>query len=227
MIHICGIIVLRRGLRCFTGKFADAFNYYLFGGEQVIDSSQLCELDIAELAVPYGREKKGGPAEIPSVDFGKFHTSLGDVLEFIKYLGNKEEMSAWLKGPGTQVSFGQKEVEVLNACVNAKLKAREEEETIMVKTSFDLLLEEESMKAAQQFVGEMAGKIALELAEKVGKETAEKAEKEKAKAIRVTSERIQLEGIRNLMKNLHMTAEQAIAALGISGEDKKKLMSKL
>lgn len=167
------------------------------------------------------------PAEIPSVDFGKFHTSLGDVLESIKYLGNKEEMSAWLKGPGTQVSFGQKEVEVLNACVNAKLKAREEEETIMVKTSFDLLLEEESMKAAQQFVGEMAGKIALELAEKVEKETAEKAEKEKAKAIRVTSERIQLEGIRNLMKNLHMTAEQAIAALGISGEDKKKLMSKL
>lgn len=34
--------------------FADAFNYYVYGGRQVIDPSSLEELDTREIGVPYG-----------------------------------------------------------------------------------------------------------------------------------------------------------------------------
>lgn len=34
--------------------FADVFNYYIYGGEQVIDPDSLEELDTREVDVPYG-----------------------------------------------------------------------------------------------------------------------------------------------------------------------------
>lgn len=37
--------------------FADAFNYFVFGGEQVINPDSLEELDTREIDVPYGGEK--------------------------------------------------------------------------------------------------------------------------------------------------------------------------
>lgn len=37
--------------------FADAFNYFVFGGEQVISPDSLEELDTREIDVPYGGEK--------------------------------------------------------------------------------------------------------------------------------------------------------------------------
>lgn len=37
--------------------FADAFNYYVYGGEQVINPESLEELDTREIDVPYGGEK--------------------------------------------------------------------------------------------------------------------------------------------------------------------------
>lgn len=40
--------------------FADAFNYFLFGGAPVIDPGQLEEMDTRELAVPYGGEEGVG-----------------------------------------------------------------------------------------------------------------------------------------------------------------------
>ena len=38
--------------------FADAFNYLVYGGEQVIKANELREIDTTELAVPYGNETK-------------------------------------------------------------------------------------------------------------------------------------------------------------------------
>ena len=43
--------------------FADAFNYYIFGGQQVIRPEQLKALDITELAVPYGADSAGEPEQ--------------------------------------------------------------------------------------------------------------------------------------------------------------------
>ena len=37
--------------------FADAFNYFVYGGEQVINPESLEELDTREIDVPYGGEK--------------------------------------------------------------------------------------------------------------------------------------------------------------------------
>ena len=37
--------------------FADAFNYFVYGGEQVINPETLEELDTREIDVPYGGEK--------------------------------------------------------------------------------------------------------------------------------------------------------------------------
>ena len=34
--------------------FADAFNYLVYGGKQVIKADELRELDTTELALPYG-----------------------------------------------------------------------------------------------------------------------------------------------------------------------------
>ena len=43
--------------------FADAFNYYIFGGQQVIQPDQLKELDTAEIVVPYGADGAGEPEQ--------------------------------------------------------------------------------------------------------------------------------------------------------------------
>ena len=38
--------------------FADAFNYLLYGGKQVIRAEALQELDTTELTVPYGNKAR-------------------------------------------------------------------------------------------------------------------------------------------------------------------------
>lgn len=43
--------------------FADAFNYFIFGGQQVIMPEQLRELDITEIVVPYGADGAGEPEQ--------------------------------------------------------------------------------------------------------------------------------------------------------------------
>ena len=50
------------------------------------------------------------PAELSKADFGKFHTSLGDVLEFIKYSMDKDKLVEWLEGEKQDLMLGQKEV---------------------------------------------------------------------------------------------------------------------
>ena len=41
-----------------NARFADAFNYYLYGGKQMIDPDGLSPLDTTEIAVPYGDGNK-------------------------------------------------------------------------------------------------------------------------------------------------------------------------
>ena len=161
--------------------------------------------------VPDYRIHLVSPREIPQEEFHKFRSSLGDVLSFIKYSKDKEQMNLWLNGPGMQVKFGRKEVDVLNSCVGTKLHMEEAEEEVKVCEAFRLLIEEAAEKAA----AEAAEKAAAEAAEKAVKEAEEKAE------------RMRLLSVKNLMKNLHVTAEQAIAALEISDSDGKRILQKL
>lgn len=39
-----------------TNVFADVFNYFIYGGEQVITPEQLEERDPTEIALPYGAD---------------------------------------------------------------------------------------------------------------------------------------------------------------------------
>lgn len=44
--------------------FADAFNYYIYGGQQRIMPGQLQELDTTEIIVPYGADDAGEPEQV-------------------------------------------------------------------------------------------------------------------------------------------------------------------
>ena len=97
---------------------------------------------------------------------------------------------------GADVVLGREEVEVLNACVNAKLTIKSDEEAINV----------------------------CEAIRKMNEEAVEKATK---KVREETTENAQLEGIKNLIKNLNLTAEQAMAALGIPEHDRARIAGRL
>ena len=43
--------------------FADAFNFYLYGGRQVLHPEQLRELDSTELSYPFGADGRGEPVQ--------------------------------------------------------------------------------------------------------------------------------------------------------------------
>lgn len=72
-----GKMVLRKGGRGLGRKdtvtkdymkqntiFADAFNYYIYGGQQRILPGQLQELDTTEIVVPYGADDAGEPEQV-------------------------------------------------------------------------------------------------------------------------------------------------------------------
>lgn len=112
---------------------------------------------------------------------------------------------------GAQVWFGREEVEVLNTCVSAKLRMDEDEEAVKMCEAFHLLIEEAAEAAAK------------EAAEKATKEAVEKAAKETEKKQKETKERMQLLSIRNIMRNLHLTTDQAIRALEIPDSDAERI----
>ncbi len=39
-----------------TAIFADVFNYYIYGGEQIIQAEQLIERDSTKITLPYGAD---------------------------------------------------------------------------------------------------------------------------------------------------------------------------
>ena len=140
------------------------------------------------------------PAQLEKEAFGKFHSSLGDVLEFIKYSSDKEKLMDWLHQEKPELTMGRKEVEVLNACVNAKLAIKEDEEEVEV------------CKAIEDYK----------------REAVEKATKEVTKEVtRDVTENMQLQSVKNLMRNLRLTAQQAAAALEIPPKDTERLLKKL
>ena len=140
------------------------------------------------------------PAEIEKNEFERFHSSLGDVLEFIKYSCDKKKLMEWLHEEKPELVMGRKEVEVLNAYVNAKLMIRPEEEEVEV------------CKAIEDYKMEAVEKATKEVTKKVTQQVTEST---------------RLSALKNLMKNTQWTAQQAAAALGFSPEDTAKLLGKL
>ena len=180
------------------------------------------------------------PAELSKADFGKFHTSLGDVLEFIKYSMDKDKLVEWLEGEKQDLMLGQKEVEVLNACVNADLRIQPEEEGVkMCKAIQDWKAEWQREMAPilkEQLRGEVTKQVTEQVTEQVTKQVTEQITEQVTEQIteqvtkqitKQATENNQLFSLKNLMRNLQLTAEQAGAALGISKADMERLLQKL
>lgn len=140
--------------------------------------------------------------------------------------------------------LGQKEVEVLNACVNADLRIQPEEEGVkMCKAIQDwkaewqremapILMEQlrkdmggqikEELRGAME--EELRGEVKEELRGAVKEELREEVTEQVTKQV---TESNQLFSLKNVMRNLHLTAEQAGAVLEIPEADMERLMQKL
>lgn len=129
------------------------------------------------------------PASIKDEDFGKFQSSLKEVLSFIKYARDKDELKRVLDADESFRHLRREEVDVLNACVGAKIAVKEGEEAIDVCLAIQQMNEEAAQKAAQ---------------------------KERISTL--------LQSIKNLMDNLGLTAEQAMNAMGVSETDRKSIL---
>lgn len=90
------------------------------------------------------------PASIEDEDFGKFQSSLKEVLSFIKYARDKDELKKVLDADESFRHLGREEVDVLNACVGAKIAVKEGEEAIDVCLAIQQMNEEAAQKAAQK-----------------------------------------------------------------------------
>ena len=176
------------------------------------------------------------PAELSKADFGKFHTSLGDVLEFIKYSMDKDKLVEWLEGEKQDLMLGQKEVEVLNACVNADLRIQPEEEGVKMCKAIQDWKAEWQREMAPILKEQLRGEVTKQVTEQVTKQVTEQITEQVTEQIteqvtkqitKQATENNQLFSLKNLMRNLQLTAEQAGAALGISKADMERLLQKL
>ncbi len=160
------------------------------------------------------------PAELSRTDFGKFHTSLGDVLGFIKYSTDKENLMEWFQGERQDAVLGQNEVDVLNTCINADLKIQPNEEGV---TMCQAILEWKA-DLKEDLRKEMTPILRAELRETVTEEVTQRVTEQVTQQV---TESTQLTSLRNLMRNLKLTAEQAGALLEISKADLVRLIPKI
>ena len=164
------------------------------------------------------------PAELSKADFGRFHTSLGDVLEFIKYSMDKEKLMEWLEEEKQDLVLGQKEVEVLNSCVNADLRIQPEEEGVKMCKAIQDWKADWQREMAPILKEQLRGEVKEELRGEVKEELRGEVKDQITKQV---TESTQLFSLKNVMRNLHLTAEQAGAALEIPKTDMERLIQKL
>ncbi|MBO5524556.1 MAG: Rpn family recombination-promoting nuclease/putative transposase [Roseburia sp.] len=72
------------------------------------------------------------PAAIEDSEFEKFQTTLKEVLSFIKYSSNADKLQEVIGIDKKFRHLGRTEVDVLNACVNANLTMKKDEEVLDV-----------------------------------------------------------------------------------------------
>ncbi len=92
------------------------------------------------------------PAAITDAEFEKFHTTLKEVLEFIKYSMDPDKLVDTVDEDDTFQHLGRTEMGVLRACVNKNLPTQDkkEEETINMKDAITILEERAAEKAAEE-----------------------------------------------------------------------------
>ena len=162
------------------------------------------EQDVRVLAlVPDYKINLVAPVSIKDDDFKKFRTSLKEVMAFIKYSQDADRLGEVVEAGEGFRHLGRAEVDVLNACVGAKIEMEKDKE----ETNVCLAIEEMKRKAAEKAAAEAA------------KETAEKeriaAEKDRMSTL--------LKNIKNLMEKAGWSAEHSMDVLDVSEGDRKKI----
>ena len=134
------------------------------------------------------------PSGLSDEELKKFHSSLREVLGFIKYANDMEKMDGIVHGDFHKLK--REEIDVLNHCVNVNLKLQDGEEAVDVCKAWEDMKKEAARKAAE-------------------------------KATKETQERTLLQNLRSLMEMLHLSAEQAMAALKVPESKRSSLSAKL
>ena len=142
------------------------------------------------------------PASIKDSDFGKFRTSLKEVLSFIKYSQDADRLGEVVEADEGFRHLGRTEVDVLNACVGANLEMEKGKEVIDVC----LALEEMKRRAAEK--------------ERIAAGKAVEAERAAAEKNRIST---LLKNIQNLMEKAGWSAEHSMDMLEVSEGDRKAL----
>ncbi|MDO4268345.1 MAG: hypothetical protein Q4C73_07715, partial [Eubacteriales bacterium] len=93
------------------------------------------------------------PAELEDADFSRFHSSLKNVMTFIKYSKDKTKLVSWMSQNQDSLILGKAEVDVLNTCVNANLsmdEAKEEMSMCQALMEWRAEIAEEAKKEAKK-----------------------------------------------------------------------------
>lgn len=148
------------------------------------------------------------PAELSETDFEKFHTNLREVMQYIQYSSDKEKLSALLENDNRFSRMERNAAMLLNECTKSGLKFHESGGQVdMCKAIKDLRQEEYQD-------GHNAGL-------KAGREEGHK------EGSRLGREKAVLDSIKALMKNMSLSAEQAMDILEIPKTDRPIYHEKL
>ena len=148
------------------------------------------------------------PALINDKDFKKFHSSLKDVLLFIKYSEDKDVLINILNANESFHHLGRKEVDVLNACVGAKIEVKKDEEAVDVCLAIQQMKEEAAQEAYKKGYNEAY------------KEASKKVSKKTAKKTRIST---LCSDIKSLMEKMGLSIEQSMDVLSVSDSDRKAI----
>ncbi len=128
------------------------------------------------------------PAAIEDGDFGKFKTTLREVLEFIKYSRDADRLDELVENDEDFRQLGRDEVNLLKACVNVNLDVKEREEVLDVCKAWEDMQERAANKATNATYARTVRNL---------KETMNLSSEEAMDAIRVPEQ--QREEVRSLL----------------------------
>ena len=128
------------------------------------------------------------PRDLDDEKLSRFHTSIREVMEFIKYSKDQKRLLEITKRNRNFQAMDRKAVELLNSCLNAGIKIKQNQEEINVCQAI------EEMKMEERLEGRLEG-----LSE--GR-------------LEGAHENL-LQNLGSLMKTLHLTPEQAMDALQV------------
>lgn len=151
--------------------------------------------------VPDYRINLIAPAAIEDSDFGKFSSTLKEVLAFIKYSGNRDKLEEVVNSDQEFCTLGRTEVDVLNACVNADLSLNQRLDQTGEEVC-NVCLAIQTMKDEARADGKAVGRN-------------EGRNEGRIEALLLT--------VRNLMQTMGWSAEQTMDNMKVSDADRKAL----